>query len=399
MTQLPSAKNCSMFSISTLKAGMDMDEHEFVEFLADQNPIDANAANWLVRRQDGLAAFEENEFQEWLRADPLHGITFNRLEGILGLLETLPSDDISRLKTDLVDIRHKRTVVIDRAQTNFDQTKQHSSISGRRAWIFNLVRFVPQLAVASIAFAVVGSSWLGWHYWQGQPIFTKTYTTIRGQQLTEKLLDGSSITLDTMTLAEFRLYRDRREVRLSEGQAIFSVKADATKPFDVLAGPLRITVVGTRFGVRTTQTGLYPDSVSVVVEEGRVRVEHAKADATHSRKFVGLKGFVELTAGQSIQTDAAGYVAKIIDQSVAGALLWREGRINFEGTPLSQALAEFERYGPTKFAINDPRLGEMRINGSFDLRQVDAFTKALPQVLPVRLQIQNGITEVVATYQ
>ncbi|MFS2055731.1 iron dicitrate transport regulator FecR, partial [Variovorax sp. CT11-76] len=78
----------------------------------------------------------------------------------------------------------------------------------------------------------------------------------------------------------------------------------------------------------------------------------------------------------------------------AGALLWREGRANFENTPLAQALAEFERYGPTGLTVRDPAVAAMRINGSFDLRQFGAFAKALPQVLPVRLQPREGTTEI-----
>ena len=106
---------------------------------------------------------------------------------------------------------------------------------------------------------------------------------------------------------------------------------------------------------------------------------------------------VELTAGQSIQTDGKGSLPPGAAPSPASAMLWREGRVNFDRTPLSLALAEFERYGATRLVITDPAVAAMRINGSFDPRRVDAFTKALPQVLPVRLLARDGVTEVAAS--
>ncbi len=375
-----------------------MDSRDFTEFLANQNPLDAEAANWQVRRQDGLSAREEAEFQKWLAQDPSHQAVFDRLEGLWSQLDNIPSDSIAQLKAGLPNTQDKPAGVLAPPHPVRPTTRPASS--GRRTLMFYIGRFVPQIALATVAFAVVCGGWFGWGYWQQQqPIFSKTYTTARGQQRDVQLPDGSVLKLDTATHAKVALYRQRREVRLSEGQAMFTVKADASRPFDVLAGPLRITVVGTRFAVRNTQTGLSSDGISVVVEEGHVRVAPVKpVAASRNGQLVGPINTVELTANQSIQADAAGRLGSVTVQSPGSALLWREGRVNFERTPLSQALAEFERYGATRLVINDPTVAAMRINGSFDLRQLGAFTKALPQVLPVRLMMRDGVTEILATH-
>lgn len=364
--------------------------------MADQNPLDAEAATWQVRRQDGLTVEEEAEFQEWLAQAPSHQAAFDRLEDVWGRLDQIPSEGVAQLKAGLPRARDGLTCLPDNHQAPRQPIgpAARPTSPGRRIWMFDLGRLVPQIAFASIAFAVLGGGGFGWHYWQQQPIFTQTYAAARGQQLDVRLPDGSTLKLDTTTRAEVTLYRQRREVRLPEGQAMFTVKADAGQPFDVLAGPLRITVVGTRFSVRNTQTGLSSGGVSVVVEEGRVRVASSEADAA-SREAQRVSA-VELTTGQSIQADASGQLGQVEIQPSGGALLWREGRVNFERTPLTQALAEFERYGATRLVINDPAVRAMRINGSFDLRQLGAFTKALPQVLPVRLLTRDGMTEVVA---
>lgn len=68
---------------------------------------------------------------------------------------------------------------------------------------------------------------------------------------------------DTAIRLKARLFRDRREVRLNDGQAMFSVNSDTERPIHVRAGLLPITVLRTRFSVRHTASGL--------VQRGEVR--------------------------------------------------------------------------------------------------------------------------------
>ena len=103
-------------------------------------------------------------------------------------------------------------------------------------------------------------------------MFAGEFRTLRGQQKDVTLPDGSVLRLDTDTRIAVALYRERREVKLLGGQAMFQVHGDAARPFDVLAGPVRVTVVGTRFSVRHTPGILGADDIRVEVEEGCVRV-------------------------------------------------------------------------------------------------------------------------------
>ena len=145
---------------------------------------------------------------------------------------------------------------------------------------------------------------------------------------------------------------------------------DADRPFDVLAGSVKVTVVGTQFAVRHTAGS----PVQVAVQEGQVRVSAA-----------GPSDAVLLTAGQQVQADGDGRLSAVGAVPPAGIAPWRDGRVSFDNVPLSQALAEFERYGPTRLAVRDPAVAAMRLSGTFDPRRLDNFRKALPKVLPVRL--------------
>ncbi|HEY9095102.1 MAG TPA: FecR domain-containing protein, partial [Hydrogenophaga sp.] len=261
--------------------GADADASDCAAFLANQSPLDGQAAAWLVRRQDGLCAEEERAFQAWLALDPSHPAALVRLQGVWRRIDALPSEGVALLKASVEAARSAPAASPSTAR-EARQPTQPSHRPGppaRPSGLFGLfglgrwgASFLPQMASAAVAFAVVGGTWFAWDHWQQQPVFTQTYATARGQQLDVRLPDGTAMKLDTGTRAEVTLYRQRREVRLPQGQALFSVKADAKQPFSVWAGQLRITVVGTRFSVRNTATGLMSEGASVVVEEGRVRV-------------------------------------------------------------------------------------------------------------------------------
>ena len=346
---------------------------EFAEFIAGQDPLDAAAAGWMVRRQDGLTPEEQAELEQWLAADPAHAEALEQVEGVWGRMDELPEESLEALKTGLAPARAARCM---------------PASPDRRSWLRDLVgRLMPQAAAAALAFGVVGGGWYGWSAWQGQPTYTQTLATARGQQKQVQLPDGSMLWLDTATQIEVRLYRQRREVRLSEGQVLFAVQPNAEQPFDVLAGATRVTVVGTRFAVRRTHSGLGGDgAISVVVEQGRVRVA-AESNAAAP---------MELGAGQSVSADAAGALG-LVSTGAAAPAAWREGRISFDGVPLAQALAEFERYGDTGLVVRDPEVAALKVHGSFELQQVGAFARALPQVLPVRLRRIEGRSEIISS--
>jgi transmembrane sensor len=218
---------------------------------------------------------------------------------------------------------------------------------------------------------------------------------------------GSVLQLDTATQIQVRLYRDRREVHLQSGQAMFAVHSDPQRPLHVVAGALHITVVGTRFSVRHTGTGLDAGQTVVAVEEGRVRVERRRpgADSTDGTEapqdLAASTGApadhpVELTAGQAVVADAQGRIGPVATLATNAIAPWRDGRLSFDQTPLAQAIAEFERYGRTGLVVRDPAVAALPVGGSYSLQQWRRFAETLPQVLPVRLVRRGEVTEVVA---
>lgn len=340
---------------------------------APSTDTDDVALDWFVRRAGGsLDAADEAALQSWLAADSAHAAAFARHQDDWRILDALPADGVRTLKQNLAD----------------DRTASAPTVPRRRAWWRGLALWVPQAAVASVALSVVCGGYLAWNHWQQQPVFTQQFATGRGQQLEVALPEGSHLRLDTLTRADVTMYRDRREVRLPQGQAVFQVQGDAARPFDVLAGPLRITVVGTRFSVRHTPDVPGREGVHVAVEKGRVRVVRATPSG-------GGESPVELVAGQQIFSDRAGLLGAVSVVPAAGIAPWRESRVSFDDVRLDQALAEFERYGPVPLTVREPAVAALRVTGTFNPRRPDNFARLLPRVLPVQLREREGGVEVV----
>lgn len=334
------------------------------------DPREVDAATWATRRRHGLDAAAQQQLQEWLRADARNGPALDAMAALLGELRQLPAADVAALRAQSVGQPARK----------------------RRTW--HLLAWVPQAAVATLVVAVVGAGWFGWRQ---MPTFEHAYATARGQQVMATLpddpADGSLLHLDTATRVEARLFRHRREVQLQDGQVMFTVHGDTARPFDVLAGKLRITVVGTRFSVRHTASGMDAGQTVVSVEEGRVRVALASPDGAQAESRTPP---VELNAGQMLAGDASGRLGPVSKVSPTAIAPWRSGRISFDNTPLAQALAEFERYGPTGLTVLDPDVARLPVGGSYSLRQHQRFADALPQLLPVRLVQRGALTEIVS---
>lgn len=325
------------------------DLREHAAFAATQDPVALAAATWFSRRGN-LDVQQQTEFAAWLAADAQHAHAYAQLQDSYRAARRIPAQVAARWAVP--------------------------APSPRRPLLRSL-RVLPYAAAAMLLLSVGAG---GYQWWQQQPTFSQAYATARGQRLAVALPDGSSMQLDTATQLHVTVYRQRREVRLAHGEALFQVQAKQGQPFDVLSGPLTVTVVGTQFSVRNTVA--HDGQLRVAVQHGQVRVAGAQQEQ------------VDLRAGQGVSSDAGGRLSAIASLAPGSVAPWRDGRITFDNVPLGAALAEFERYGDTGLAVRDPAVAQLRIGGSFSLAQLDRFAAALPQLLPVHVVRDGGVSEI-----
>jgi len=217
------------------------------------------------------------------------------------------------------------------------------------------------------ALLVAGGGW----YWR-QPVYSVALATGHSQMLEKTLPDGTRLSLAARTRGSIAYYRDRREVRLDEGEIRFEVTPDAERPFTVATRWGHARVLGTTFTVSARE-----NRMRVAVAEGRVGV-WPTPDAAGEPAAVAQRGEAIESDGQRLGP------ARPVEPDAVGA--WRQGWLVFDNTPLPEALARWNDYlqRPVRLGAS-PQLDTLRLSGSFPLRNPQAFLAGLPDILPVRV--------------
>jgi transmembrane sensor len=301
------------------------------------------AARWLLRREeDDWSSEDQMRLDAWLDASPQHKVTFWRLESGWQKVDRLAS------------LRRPGA------------SEPHAAPT-RKAWKPAVVGGLLAACLVAAAVLILPATGL---------VGGDSYATDIGGRATAPLADGTKVELNTQTKLRAAVTRKGREVWLDRGEAYFEVAHDASRPFVVHAGPKTVTVLGTKFSVRRDG-----DRVEVAVVEGRVRV----ADTGSARVKPAL-----LTRGDMVIADGAStLVATTSVERVASVLTWRQGLLSFDQSTLSDAAQEFNRYNRKTLVIGDPQAGAMRIGGSFEAENVEAFVRLLQEAYGLKVE-DNG---------
>lgn len=200
-----------------------------------------------------------------------------------------------------------------------------------------------------------------------QQAWDADYRTAHGEQQRIELADGSHILLDSDSALDISLHDNRRAITLRKGEALFEVAHDPQRPFQVQAGDLSATALGTVYAVRKQG-----DGVQVTVAQGRVAVNAARDTLT-------------LGAGEQVNWQA-GTLQEKHHIDTGKALAWQHGRLVFEMTPLGDVLTELQRYRPGYLLIGDDSLRTLKVSGTFRLDRLDDALGTLEQAFPLRIQ-------------
>ena len=323
-------------------------------FPDDVRRIDREAAAWLILRDRGFSAPEQDAFFQWLALDPRHGDWFARHQATwteFNLLAEWKPEHSAEPNPDLLaKLPRKRRAAM------------------RWAWFGGFA------AAASIAMGLV--LWLpgdrdetiSTHAGSRAPAITNAYER-------RVLEDGSVVELNRGTKLEIFYTALERRVRLDRGEAAFTVTKNPARPFIVRAGGVDVRAVGTAFNVRFDAKQIH-----VLVTEGKVRVDDALKGATVLA--VTTPGEIPvLTAGQQVTIDVAPTVPTPVMQAstdeITRQLAWRPELLEFSSTPLSQVVEAFNRRNTIQIAVADQALLEMPIVASFRSDNVEGFVRLL----------------------
>ena len=320
------------------------------------------AADWLARRDRGLSASEQDDYLQWLREDPRRAALIAQHEATVRRLQQLAQWQPARSSEPNPDL--------------FARPR-------RPFW-----RWAPALATVAAAL-VLGT--LAWRQSGTAPPVVagaapaKSFLRVNERQV---LADGSVVELREGSRVEVAFTETERRVRLTGGEAHFTVAKNPAWPFVVEADKVVVRAVGTAFAVR-----LDAALVDVVVTEGKVRVEQPAPAGAGIAAAVSTPPVVTASHRAVISLAPSApepEVTPVTAEQMKDALAWQAPRFQFHETSLADAVAEFNRHNARQIQIADTSLARELIGGTFRVDNVEGFVSLLELTLGLTAERPAG---------
>jgi transmembrane sensor len=210
---------------------------------------------------------------------------------------------------------------------------------------------------------------------------TQLYATGVGEQRSLSLADGSVVHLNTQSEVRVSYTEGERDIYLLRGEALFDVAHNQERPFRVHVDSTVAQALGTSFNVYRKG-----DETEVAVLEGTVAISWRDAADNSStvgtsKRQAGASAAPEvlatLTQGQEASVAATGAVITHEVADLDKITYWRQRKIVFEDTPVSEIVREFNRYNTVQIVVEGVGGSEPLFSGVFDVDKPDAFIKTL----------------------
>jgi transmembrane sensor len=320
----------------------------------------AEAAAWIARLHgEDRTASVETGFKRWLAASPEHRAAFEMANEIWAGTEHLPKPSTPAF------VRWPKA---------------------------GLVITWPRALAAAAVIAIVAV---------GIGVYSRDsgLTTRIGEQRNLNLEDGTRVSLNTASRIHVRYDRTARRVELDQGEAYFEVAKHPDWPFIVIAGGKQVVARGTAFLVRRDE-----DSLAVTLVEGKVTVAPAgesvastpASSGSASGSGVperpgsgGATADITLAPGQRL-TFADHEKPKLDHPELDRVTAWQHGQVILDHTPLSDAVAEMNRYSDVALKIEEPEAGRAEVTGIFRIGDSENFAQAVAETYHLTVADRGG---------
>lgn len=313
-------------------------------------PAQEQAGRWVARIDAGpLDADERQQLQLWLAADPSHARLLDEYALLWGAADQARFAPAAEAGGETPPNREPR----------------HSA---RRGWAWG--------AAGAAALSVL--AWIAVPRLVPEAALThaETHATAIAAPAAVSLPDGSHTELNAASALRIAYSPARRRVLLDRGEGLFEVAKDASRPFEVVVGHTVVRAVGTRFLVQRHQDG----RVEVTVYEGVVEVLKGGVDAANAQP-------IRLGAGQMAVSGAdQTLVALSKPQAMSRKLAWQQGRIEFDGATLADAVEVVNRYSAVPIRLGQVGSRPIEVSGSFSTHDTAVFLRSLQEGFGLRVQ-------------
>jgi transmembrane sensor len=237
----------------------------------------------------------------------------------------------------------------------------------RRSHSLRLVRFGQFAVAASLVAAVV-------LLWPRPPDpAPETSMAGMGEQVRVELADGSVVVLNSGSVLEhFSATGASARTVVLDGEAFFEVRPSDI-PFRVETSEATVTVLGTRFGVRSRD-----EATRVYVESGTVEVSDGEGSVR-----VGAQEVAERVAGAPVRRVSTG--------AEAAEFAWTEGGIAFVRMRVEDVLAEIVRRSGRSIRLGRTDLADRTVTATFPDFELESVLEAICLSLECRVEYGEAI--------
>jgi transmembrane sensor len=308
-------------------------------FSGGKERLRVEAAEWCARLSDASDPADRAAFEKWYSASPDHAEAYDRIAAEQRASRMLGESDLAR-----------QPIL--------------GSWAPRRGSGIRFALAGAAIAVAVLAVVLLGAREVG----PGLVASAQTaaFATGAGAARTVVLADGSSVEMSPSSELRVAFSKGERRLRLDRGEARFSVAHEARR-FVVLAGAAEVVAHGTVFVVRLDR-----GRATVSLIRGSVDVSYVERSAPRAGRR-----FRTLQPGERILVPAAAPQAPAPAREGSTPAAPTSVMLEFDDTPLSQAIEQANRRSREQIRLGDPSLANLRVTGAFRVGDSRSLAEAL----------------------
>jgi transmembrane sensor len=323
-------------------------------FVSRRERLRRRAADWVALLNGPHSEADRAEFEQWIAGSPDHAAAYDRLSSLFETAgRAARPARVSSLPTEPAPRRPSRPL--------------RYAFAAAAACAALLAFFILS---ARTTLPLIDA-----------PRQSAVYLAEGAESRAIRLPDGSEVVLAPGGRLEVALGAGERRLRLTRGEAHFSV-AHESRPFIVAAEGTEVLARGTQFVVRLT-----PGRTTVALIEGQVDVSYAPA-ADHSDQ----RRVARLRPGEQLVVETRRSSAESAPQTPAGPVVHRRQERNtrnsmleFNDTPLAEAVEQANHHGTPRIRLGHAALADLRLTGAFRSGDTRGFAESVAAAFALRI--------------
>lgn len=190
------------------------------------------------------------------------------------------------------------------------------------------------------------------------------------------LPDGTHVQLNAATNLQYDVNNAKQRLVKLSGEAFFEVAKNPECPFRVMINDLQIEVVGTSFNIKTYNK----NTVEASLITGQIKISGGS-----------LPGEYLLVPGEKATYSATNRTLKITQADTHVEAGWRDNYLIFDSKPLTEVIAQIERWYGVKIELRRSEIENDLLSGSFRDENIENIIQSLSIQYNFKYKIQKEI--------